>query len=505
MRNTLRSKLFNLSFIRTLLAVVTLFICFTATLKAQFEFDSLDTKNFDQSIIGSDIKTFQVATDSFAPKVDYSTGTSPKSVVVGDLNSDGKPDLAIANGSDSSKSVSVFINNGNGTFAAKVDYPTVAAPFSVAVGDFNNDGKPDLVTSDPGATGVSVLLNNGNGTFAARQYFNTFNLPPTGLVAVDFNNDMKIDIVTTTTSEQSGGPGVIVQLNNGDGTFNRQFHQTGVASNALALGDFNADGLPDLATTAFDFTYTNDFLVTLNNAFQRNVYPTGNLSVPTNVAIGDLNGDGKPDIVTTNNNSLNISVFFNNGNGTFAARVDYYIGKRPTSAAVGDFNGDGNTDLAVTSFTATVGGPISFVRIYLNNGAGAFTNYIDYPTGEQPVSVAIGDFNSDGKPDLAIANVSSGTMSVLINSLQPTAASVNISGRVLTPNRRGLTNAIVTLTDSGGNIRTARSTSFGYYQFKDVEAGKTYIIAVNSKRYLFNSQVVQVNDDIKSLDLTALP
>ena len=172
---------------------------------------------------------------------DYALGYS-KSVAVGDFNGDGKPDIVTVNsgiynsatGNYDNPLVSVLLNNGNGAFAAKTDYAVGSGPVSVAVGDFNGDGKPDLVTVNSGiynsATGnydnpsVSVLLNNGNGTFAARRDYAAGNTPRSVAVG-DFNGDGKPDIVTANVGINNrvtgnyDNPSVSVLLNNGNGTF----------------------------------------------------------------------------------------------------------------------------------------------------------------------------------------------------------------------------------------------------------------------------------------------
>ena len=120
----------------------------------------------------------------------------------------------------------------------------------------------------------------------------------------------------------------------------------------------------------------------------------------TSVAIGDLNGDGKPDLVTANAGPTAnfVSVLINRGDGTFQARLDYATGPGPYSVAIGDLNGDGKPDLA----TANDGD--NTVSVLVNKGDGSFQARVDYATGVEPSSVAIGDLNGDGKPDLVTAN-----------------------------------------------------------------------------------------------------
>jgi len=148
-----------------------------------------------------------------------------------------------------------------------------------------------------------------------------------------------------------------------------------------------------------------------NGTFAAGVnYTTG--THPNSVAIGDLNGDGKADIVAANYGSGNISVFMNNGNGTFPATgTTYATATDPVSTVISDMNGDGKADIVVANETDTI-------SILMSNGGGGFTT-TSYPTGHWPLSLAVGDLNGDGKPDMATANYGSNDVSVLLNKATP--------------------------------------------------------------------------------------
>ncbi len=345
-------------------------------------------------------------TGTFKAAVNYVAGSAPYSVAVGDFNGDGKADLAVANSNNGSAgTVSTLLGKGDGTFQAAVRYVGASWAHSVAVGDFNGDDKPDLAVAD--SYGVSVLLGNGDGTFKTAVNYTTgpFNLS----VAVgDFNGDGKPDLVVA-NGESAGVGTVSVLLGNGDGTFQAAVkHDTvGGDANWVAVGDFNGDGKPDLAVTA-DYN-VNVLLGNGDGTFQAAVfYLTGAQSI--SVALGDFNGDGKPDLAVTTVSG--VSVLLGNGDGTFQAAVNYTTGSNNISVAVGDFNGDGKADLAVAGYG---GGSNNYVSVLLGNGDGSFQEAKNYAAGAAPHSVAVGDFNGDGKADLAVADVD-GSVSVLLGN-----------------------------------------------------------------------------------------
>ena len=286
-------------------------------------------------------------------------------MAVGDFNGDGKPDLAVTN---ANSSISVLLGNGDGTFQAAVNYGVGSGSSSVAVGDFNGDGKLDLAVAN-GNSSISVLLGNGDGTFQA---------------AVNYG--------------------------------------VGSGSSSVAVGDFNGDGKLDLAVANWNGSTISVLLGNGDGTFQAAVnYSVG--SNPRTVAVGDFNGDGKPDLAVANTSSNTVSVLLGNGDGTFQAVVNYGVGSGPSSVAVGDFNGDGKPDLAVADGNLFT---VSVLSVLLGNGDGTFQAAVNYGVGSGPISVAVGDFNGDGKPDLAVANQGSNNVTILLN-ITPTAAKATSS------------------------------------------------------------------------------
>ncbi|MEG5102940.1 DUF4347 domain-containing protein, partial [Microcoleus sp. AT13-A6] len=199
---------------------------------------------------------------------------------------------------------------------------------------------------------------------------------------------------------------------------------TGTQPRSVSIGDFNGDGLPDLAlanvnsSTASILLNTTPTGATTPTFATKVDFPTGNR--PYSVSIGDFNGDGKPDLAVANYNDFTASILLNttptNATApTFAPKVDFPTGNRPISVSIGDFNGDGKPDLAVANFNSNTAS-ILLNTTPTNATTPTFATKVDFPTGTNPFSVSIGDINGDGKPDLATANYSSSTASILLNT-----------------------------------------------------------------------------------------
>jgi hypothetical protein len=195
----------------------------------------------------------------------------------------------------------------------------------------------------------------------------------------------------------------------------------GIAPDALAVGDFNGDGKPDLAAPNFRSGTVSVLLGNGGGAFQSPVaYPVG--SLPQAVATADFNGDGKLDLVVANSNpnggGNTVCILLGKGDGTFGDAVPYAVSAAPVALAVGDFNGDNHPDVAVVNMQSNT------VSILLNKGDGTFQSALNYAVGTQPRAIAVGDVNGDGRPDLIVTNFASNTVSVLLNqgggTFQPT-------------------------------------------------------------------------------------
>lgn len=347
----------------------------------------------------------------FGSPTRFETGFSPYGVSVGDLNGDGKIDVVTANNhSDASghagSTVSVLLGDGAGGFGVKRDFTTGPSPISVAIGDLNGDGKPDLAVANLDANSVSVLLANGSGGFGPKTDYGVGQIPMAVAVA-DLNADGRLDLVVVNFASNS----VSVMIGNGTGTFGlRTDYATGGNPVALAIGDLNRDGVLDMAVAN---SYSGNISVLLGNGSggfgAKTDFPAG--YNPGSVAIGDLNNDHKPDLATVNT-SLNdrVSVLLAIGNGSFGPSTDFPTGGQPASLAIGDLNEDGAPDLMVANESTSDG-----VSALLGHWDGSFATNFDFRTAEACGSIALADLNGDAAPDVVAANQNGSSVTVFLN------------------------------------------------------------------------------------------
>jgi hypothetical protein len=449
---------------------------------------------------------------AFLDPVNYAVGTYPNAVVTGHFNNDAVLDLAFANWGD--QKVSVLPGNADGTFGAAISSPAGNSPTSLAVGDFNGDGKLDIVTGDPTygtSADVSVLLGNGDGSFQPPSVFDVsygyYYYGSYGAESVsvgDFNGDGKLDIGAVTNyswGSYYGGGGTYgmaaVLLGTGTGTFgsaNWSYISDGYTTDAV-VKDFNADGKLDIASVS-DYGYVFVGLGTGAGTFNYADYYYNNGATSIAVTAADLNADGKLDLVTANYYSDTVSVLLGTGSGTFSSPQLYAAGSYPSSVAAADFNGDGAIDLITTaSGSASVG-------VLLGTGSGAFKPPVSAAAGSAPWGVAVGDFNNDGKADAASANNASGNVSVLMNDgVWPAldSPSITINDVTVAEGNTGTVNATFTVTLSAASNKTvtvhfatvdgSATTAGGDYQansgtltFAPGETSKTVTVLVNGDR-----------------------
>jgi hypothetical protein len=312
---------------------------------------------------GSGVSIFLGRGDgTFLPPVYYATGSYADFVTIADLTGNGILDLVVANKSMTNHSVSVLLGNGDGTFQQVVAYGVDSGPTAVAVGDLNGDGIPDLVTANNGTGGatssISILFGNGDGTFKPA-VTDQLNVHPYAVAVGDVNGDGVNDLVLANKNTDN----VSVLLGNGDGTFHDPVnYSVGGAPEAVVLDDLNRNGHLDIVVANYSQSVgIGGVGVLLGNgdgSFQKVVqYGTSNNQYA--VAVGDFNGDGIPDLACVGT-SGEANVLLGNGDGSFQAAQTFHGGYFDYSVAVGDFKRDGTLDLAVV----TDGG----VVVLLNDG-----------------------------------------------------------------------------------------------------------------------------------------
>ncbi len=397
-------------------------------------------------------------------------------------------------------------------------------PLSLAVADFNGDKHLDVAIVDQIGGTVTLLIGDGTGNLTPSATSITSPQGPSFIVAADFNQDGKQDLAVASIINNS----VSILLGNGDGTFmppvNLPFPLS--SPNSISTGDFNGDSVPDLAIANIDGKNVTILLGVPKSSGQftqapGSPYAAGNS--PSSIAVADFNGDDKMDLAITNELDNTVTVLIGQGNGSFlpATGSPFTAGSSPGFVVSADFNSDGNNDLAIANIQGNtitlllgngVGGfssapsspfsigpssvktPVSIVvadfngdyfpdlaivnenssniTILLGNGAGGFKPATNSPfaVGSGPRSIALGDFNEDGRPDLAVVNSADSTLTLLLNTftttpvLQSAAASsaavapssiVSIYGTGLAPSpfvptAISLGPVIVTLTDASG-------------------------------------------------------
>ncbi|MBA3805835.1 MAG: VCBS repeat-containing protein, partial [Acidobacteria bacterium] len=331
---------------------------------------------------------------------------------VADFNGDGNLDLAGVGGN----SADVMLGNGDGTFRAKVQYPAGGPTQDLAPGDFNGDGKVDLVVTinDP-QIGLSQLTGNGDGTFNAPVNSpNTTQLDSPAVVATDVDNDGKLDVVVAHvigcyTAPCQTGWTISLLLGNGDGTFQPSRDMiVGTGMSRIAVGDFNRDGIRDLAI-AGDRSRVYILLGIGNGSFgqQTMTLTPDTFGVDaTDVDVADFNGDAVQDLVVAIAlNGSRTAILIGNGDGTFRQPLIITEPNQriPQYQSVADFNGDGRQDIAIGLGWGVQG----LLEILNGNGDGTFQQPVLYlvPPPQSSISggvLAAGDFNKDGKPDIAL-------------------------------------------------------------------------------------------------------
>jgi hypothetical protein len=351
-----------------------------------------------------------------------STGPSPRGLVSADFNGDGIPDLAFTNSDDKNSgnagSVTVYLGHGSGgvgdgTFVWTQQIPVVVEPYGLIAADMDGDGKLDLITADNGSNTVSILLGHGDGSFDAPVSFYAGGLP-TAVAAGDFNRDGINDLAVVDNSAvavligQTSRPGAL--------SFQTPRLINAVASSpAILAADLNHDGIIDLAFTAYvpaTYGYGVDVWAGTGNGSFTLQATLGTIGTPSDVRLADLDADGNPDLVLAGAGGVEVMHGLQPlvpGDPLFAPSIQYRIAPAQT-AAVGDFNGDGVLDIAAPGpqqLVLLIGGKDS-----TGKATGTFSPKLTTLSPTAAFGMLSADFNGDGSPDLALGHYSTNQLEI---------------------------------------------------------------------------------------------
>jgi hypothetical protein len=380
----------------------------------------------------------------FADPVYYDTDIGSIQSAALDVNGDNYPDLIVLNYAN----VSVRMNNGNGTFQSQTMYPVQSHSFSMKIADFNNDSSPDIAVTCSDANVVSYLQNNGDGTF---QYF--INSPtqsgPHGIDAYDFNGDNYLDIALVNNESST----VQILINNQDGTFTSDFSApTGAGPAFITVGDLNEDSYPELVITRNFVNYI--FNIGVLTVFKNNGNGTFTKYIDNqfgsganNIYIYDFNGDSHNDIITNllRNNHYSMCFFINDGQGNFGDPLTTFAGYSG-GFTMADFDLNGYMDFAVSEHQYNASG----LAIVLNNGSFNFEPVWSFYVGDQPRLPASADFDMDGDIDIAVPIYDEGKVAVVMNTLDPVPVELTYFTAVVSGNEVTLSWQTASETNNSG-------------------------------------------------------
>lgn len=334
----------------------------------------------------------------YATWAGYEVGPAPFEALVGDFDENGSPDVAWIHNDFGDNALTVTLNLGDGTMSRPTSYPSEGSAFDGAVADLNGDGQLDVVVT----TGiVELYLGDGAGNFARSEA--TGGADSREVVATDLDADGDPDLALTTSRS---GPTVTVLINNGDATFEPEVnYPVGQDATGIIDTDSDGDGDTDLVVTGSGFFGSDLTLYPLLNDGTGTLVPAAGQElapgvVDAHLATGDLDGDSDEDLVLAGLNTAAHYFLFNNGSGQYTPVVNNRGGYTSGDLETVDLEPDGDLDVLSATWGSSRTGDITVFR---NNGTGTFTaEQLD--SSQQPTGLAVADFNRDGSVDIAAAN-----------------------------------------------------------------------------------------------------
>lgn len=422
--------------------------------------NGLTTSSFKPFVVTFTGGGTSLAASSFAPKTDLVTGKGPSCVISIDADLDGKPDLVVVN--DTANTISIFRNistSGNINLSASTDFATGNQPYCVVAGDLDGDGKPDIAVANGTSNTISVFRNLSTGpgivSFSPKLDLQTGSFP-FSVVITDLDGDGKPDLASTNGNnnsisvfKNSSTPGTLSFLTKAD-------FATGTSPFWLAAGDIDGDGKPDIATA--NSAIDNSISVLRNTSISGNISFATKIDLngggySNSIVMADMDGNGKLDLAVSGEGNATVAVILNSnsvpGNIIFGQASYYNSASASFGITVGDMDGDSKPDMMVTNTLSNT------ISVFRNNSGVGFPNFDqrkEFTVGLNPwVTVAV-DLDGDGKPDIASANQRTANISVLKN----TVSDIAIQNFVPASAGQG-----AKVTINGNNLAAVNSVSFG--------------------------------------------
>ena len=425
-------------------------------------------------------------------KAEYPVGSEPRGIVTGDFNGDGVADVAAA--IHSSNSISLLLGRGDGTFNAAKSIGVAAGPTEVTTADLDNDGLPDLIVAAQGAITILYMHNDGSATRFDYLVSGTATSVTTG----DFNRDSVPDIAAVVDGK------VLVLLNHRDESFTVSATlTTDVPASVVRASDVNRDGSTDIVIGACcqgsDVTFGAFFLAAGHGDGTFTVSKLFDQSDGTKLPVADVTRDGSPDLVIPyrgcHTPCTGVEVATNNGSGSFTRfggpDVNDLLYAGPGLAVVADFNGDGTPEIATPfgpgDYTGSTGKNLDKVLVWSVGSDGKASQQRDYSLGSGvgAYALAVGDFNHDGRADLAVVEQRTGKVAVLLNEAAVTdfALTVNYSPQTVKAGDKASYNYVLealngtlpSITMSCSGLPTGASCTFDGPPTGNVTNGWLYI------------------------------